>query len=204
MNALEQYEKALANSKRNAMIMTGIGAAYNANLISSTKNAPAGERLPTPILKPAFLSSPGSEVVNIANSAKMARAGNANRDLIRSMGRPELAIRINDAEVTNMYDAMYKGLLTEYDTINKNQLSATETDNQNTAIAQEVRTLNMNAQKEENLRDSETISNAINQLYSMGTNLFGILGQSDALSLQARKMFMDENSEKAKSLAKID
>jgi hypothetical protein len=38
MNSLEQYEKALANSKRNAMILTGAGAVYNANLISSLKN----------------------------------------------------------------------------------------------------------------------------------------------------------------------
>lgn len=201
MNPLEQYQSDLNKSKRNAILMTGIGAAYNAKLIRDTKNAPSPERLSTPILSAPYINSPGPEIVNNRNQQEMSRGANASRDLVRSMGRPDLAVAINSNEDNTLYDAMTKGLLSEYDTIQKNQLAATETDNANIKIAHDVKAKNIADIRAENLEDSNTISEGINQIYSMGTNLFSILGKADSLNFSAQKMYKNELAANAKQLA---
>ena len=61
--------------------------------------------------------------------------------------------------------------------------------------------MNQEMQAKQNEIDSQTISNALNQLYAMGNNLSNLLGQSDYYGMIAGNMSRDQIRAKAENLA---
>lgn len=183
------------------MLMTGVGALQNIGVINNTMNAPAVNQITPPRMEAPYLSGIGSDIANIPQGKSIARSGNATRRLLVEMGKPELALGVNDQELRASEEMAIQGLAADHEIMAKNDQAYTEIENLNKENQYKSRVMNQEMQAKQNEIDSQTISNALNQLYAMGNNLSNLLGQSDYYGMIAGNMSRDQTRAKAENLA---
>lgn len=196
-DAVGEYNKSLESAKKNAILMTGLGAIHNIGAMQQARNAPNSEPLVARRLNAPYMTSPGSAIINSSVFNRVAESGNANRRLALEMGRPDLAVAINDAEKSSLFEYGMAGLESEYETMAKNSLAAAETDRINAEVSMQTDAANKQMWAAENEMDSKTIAAALESLYQMGFNLSDMLGTSNYYKLLANQGQRQINSQNA-------